>query len=479
VIQPSGVRRLALNTGWSFFAALIARVANVIILIAISRIAGPGEAGILTIGFSYLAITGRFATWGLDQILIRNVAQDPSQATRYFFNFSLIRAGLATITLVLLALFVTNGPYPQNTSFFILLIALNVWPEGIINLCQSVFIAFERMSYGTYIGIIVGFSKLVLGIGALALGYGLYEVILAIILANSLAALAAIWLVHKHLQGGSYQFSMAFCREQLKVAAPFVLIAGTFILDNQADTVVLSWQMSKENLGLYGAATSFVVGISFLPQAYRDAVFPTLARAFESGGEVLDYLYQHSMKYLLIAAIPIVMGVMLLAEPILTLIYGEHFATAATALRVLSIAAGMQFVMILQNRLLVVANQQRWLSLFLLGGLIINVLINLLIVPSIGIAGAAVARVVSNVLVYSLSYWWMCRSMRPFSMGFVWVRPLIAAIIMASVLRFLDESLFLQIGVGALSYLTALLLLGTFSMKELKTWHHILNLKGV
>jgi len=475
MIQGSAIRRLAQNTVWSFIAGLLARTANVVLFIIVSRLAGPGEAGILTIGFSYLAITGRFAAWGLDQILIRDVAKDTSQSGRYFVNFGLLRLMLASLSAVGIGALVSFGAYPAADTYAIWLLLFNVWPEGILNLSQAVFIAHERLSFVALFGAIVGGGKLAFGVLALLWGFGITGVLWAMLLANILAALVSIVVASRILGLQRESFDQYFCMQQLAKAAPFVLIAGSYILDNQADTVLLSFQMPKDALGWYGASTAILVGVSLLPQAYRDAVFPTLSRAFASGFTTLDYMYRRSMKYMLIAAVPITLGLMLLAEPVLVLIYGERFAAAAPSLQVLSIAVGIQFVMVLQNRLLVIANQQRLLSIYILLGLIINALGNLLVVPYMGIAGAATARVCSNILVYTLSYRLINRVVHPFRMGTIWIRPLLAAVVMMATLWYLSDWMVIpRIVLGAVIYIILLLLLRTFSREEIAAWSHIL-----
>jgi len=468
MIQASAIRRLAHNTVWSLVAGLLARAANVVIFIVVSRLAGPGEAGILTIGFSYLAIAGRFAAWGLDQILIRDVAKDVSLSGRYFLNFGLLRLVLSSVTTLILGAFVSFGPYSDKSTFAIWLLIFNVWPEGILNLSQTIFIAHERMSYVALFGAIVGSTKLAFGLLALFGGFGLTGVLWGILLANILAALVSVLIAHRILDLRLHSLDLSFWGEQLKIAAPFVLIAGSYILDNQADTVALSLQVSKDMLGWYGAASALIVGISLLPQAYRDAVFPTLSRAFSSEFKTLDYLYRRSMKYMLIAALPITFGLMMLAEPVLVLIYGERFAAATPALQILAIAAGMQFVMILQNRLLVIANQQLSLSIYISLGFIINIIGNYLFVPAMGMAGAAIARVSSNILVYALSYGLIRRVVYPFHIGTIWVRPLLAVIVMLVTIGYAsDLTVILRIVLGAVTYIIMLLLLGTFTREEI------------
>ena len=479
--QAPNIARLVHNTGFSLGANILARLAHVILFVIISRLSGPAEAGILTIGLTYLAITGRLATWGLDQILVRDVAQDLSLSSKYFANFVLIRIGLTLVVAILLAGgFLFFEPYQPESRWLIYLITLNILPEGVINLSQAVFMAYERLEFMTLSGVLIGVLKLLFGGLALISGFGIVGVVGGLLLANILAMLLTLIFTYHSFLSWQWELDVEFCRSQIKIAAPFVIIAGAYMIDNQMDVLLLSWQAEERQVGLYGAAVTMVVGIAFLPQAYRDAVFPRLAGAFAQGQAALQHLYRQSYKYLTLIALPTTLGLIFLARPILMTIFGSEFVPAVAALQILAVSVGLLFLGILHNRLLIIANQQKKIAYFLAVGLLLNLGLNLTLVPSWGISGAAMARLASNLLVFGLTYYAVFKQIYAFDAKSLWLRPIISSIFMIIVLLLGEgQPLWLQILSGAATYSLGLLLLKTFSSNEINFWLHILKFKDL
>lgn len=468
--------RVARNTGWSFVAQLLSRIAQVLLFLLLSRMAGANAAGVFTIGITYLTIAGRIASWGLDQILIRDIAQEPQQTGLYVSNFLLLRTLLAVCVLFLSLLFLRWGPYPQPVANLIFIVILNVLPEGILTLCQALFTAYESMEPVAILGALVGVLKIVLGWWMLYIGYGIDGVAWTFLLSNILVMIVAVLWVAKRYSIRWCAPNWQFCWQQMRVSAPFVLIAGAYILDNQADTLVLSWLFSPAEVGIYGAASTMIVGLGLLPQAFRDAILPAMSRAYRTDMNVLRTLYQQSMKYMLVLAFPISAGLAILAQPILKFLFGNQFIPATGALQILSIALCLQFILILHNRLLVVANQQRLLSFILFWGVVANVVVNSTLSPYIGINGAAIGRVVSALLVFGLTYWRIFRSVYTMQIGTLWMRPLLSALMMVLALWFMNEwNLWARIISGTLIYGCSVMLLGVFSFREVSSWRAIIR----
>ncbi|MBV7329263.1 oligosaccharide flippase family protein [Chloroflexi bacterium TSY] len=131
------LRRLIRNSAFSSIATLLTRVANIVIFVAISRRLGIHEAGTYSLSIGYFFIGARFAAWGLDHILTRDVAQDHSLASRYFWNFVALRILLSVGVIILLALTLRFLPYETQTQIAITIMLAGILPENVTNICQS------------------------------------------------------------------------------------------------------------------------------------------------------------------------------------------------------------------------------------------------------------------------------------------------------------------------------------------------------
>ncbi len=489
--------RLVYNTGFALSATLLDRFAQVFLFVLVSRLAGPDEAGILTIGLSYLTLAIVFSTWGLDQILIRDVAPHLAQTGRYFTNFLSLRLTLAIIVALLLAVLLPFLPYPPKTVWLIYLLTLNVIPEGILNLCQAVFTAHEQISFVTLSRGTLGGLKLLFGLTALTLGYGLTGLVVSLLLAGTITSLATLIFVFHRFGLWRFEanffasivnrkskiqnpFDLGFCARHLKIALAFAVIGGLYILDNQLDVMLISWQLGPAQVGLYGAALVFITGLGVLPRAYHDAVFPRLSLAYNTHQAGWQHLYRQSYKYLLVGAVAAATGLLLLARPLLLWLYGPGYEAAVPALQLLAISGGIFFLFILHNRLLIIAHQQSKIAMFLMMGLTLNIILNLSLVPVWGITGAALAKLASNLLVFGLLYRTVFNQIYAFQAQPIWLRVMGSGLVMAVFLVLFNAwPVWMLVSAGALIYGVSLLALGVFSKGEILAWLGLLKLAGL
>jgi O-antigen/teichoic acid export membrane protein len=256
-------------------------------------------------------------------------------------------------------------------------------------------------------------------------------------------------------------------RAQLTVAYPFIFIGMFFIMDNRLDNILISFLNTEEAVGLYTAATAVMVALSMLSEGYRMAILPLFSRYRQEWPDQVRRLYEQSFKYILIITLPLSLATMLMAADLIRLIYRQNLAAAVPALQIMSFSLVFLFLSTLNNRLLVVYDRQALIARFLGITVLQNIIINLLLVPSFGAVGAAVARFASSFTLYLLIAW-AVRQLIPRLQfwQYTW-RPLLSALLMGLIIwQIADWGIWWQTVIGGLVYGAALLLLGTLSTSE-------------
>jgi len=157
----NSAKTLAKNTGFSLAADLFNRASNTLLFVLVSRFLGLEVAGVMTLAMTYTFIANPLSFWGLDQLLIREVARAPGSVRRFTVNFIWLRVVLSLISIGLLRLILQFiVPYPAETTRIIFLMALSIFSENISNICQAVFMAHERMECLASVGLLMGVTKL-------------------------------------------------------------------------------------------------------------------------------------------------------------------------------------------------------------------------------------------------------------------------------------------------------------------------------
>lgn len=500
--QIKTVRTVVRNSGFTALSDLLDRLANIFVILYLSRYLGAASVGIYTLAISYFFIGSRFAFWGLDHLLIRDVAQKPTEIGRYVVNFVFLRILLSLAAIGLLAVFVQFLPYAPNVRTVILIFLFGILGENVINIAEALFIAAERMEFLSIVALFSGLVKLGSCFIVIAMGGGVQHIAIAFLTSSVLTLLLSLGLLRQFMGESALVIDFQLCREQLYIARPFLVVAVTFILNNRLDTVLLSLFISEAEIGYYGAAVTIITAITMLPQGIATAIFPIIARmvnprklsADDTDAESAQSLgktphddmqinkrytdkYRQIFKYMLILAFPLSLGLLAVADKIVPLIFAAGFSDTIPVLRVLALFVFFNALNVLNSRLLIVDNRQDLIARFQAITLVVNIVLLFLLVPFFGIVGAAIAKVATILLLYLYLRSAVTSSVIAFPVMDLTVKPGLASLgMVVMVIVLYPTSIWLQIGGGALTYVCLIVFLGTITKEERTMWRDVLRI---
>jgi O-antigen/teichoic acid export membrane protein len=457
------------NTFFSIVSNLLNRLGNTLLLIFILQTLSIDAGGIYDLGISFFFIGSRFAFWGLDHLITREVAKDRTRIDQFASNFLFARIVLALIVIGLTTLIVSVAPYSAETRTVILLMVAGILPENITNLCWGIFAAFEEF-YQTTFGILGSIAaKFLGGLLLVTSGFGVAGVAGAILVGHVLAAIVNLWLVNRRYVTRWQRPQRAFLQQQLTVAVPFIFIGMFYILDNRFDKVLLSLLSNTEAVGVYAAATAVIVALNMVAEGYRIAVLPIMTRYRQQNPARVSELYQRSIRILLALALPLTVGTLLLTDELIRFIYRQPLPEAVPALRIMVLALAFMFVNVVQNRLLIVYDKQAVTARFLLITTLLNLTVNALLIPRLDATGAAIGRAVSVGVLFILNSSAVAPLLPSNAMWPLLLRLGVANGIMAGVVWISAPLGFWpQVGIGALSYGIAVFMLGVISADDIR-----------
>jgi len=164
--------------------------------------------------------------------------------------------------------------------------------------------------------------------------------------------------------------------------------------------VVPSKMQGKAVVGWYNAAYNLVAALAFIPMALVTAVFPLMSRLYESSNDSLRFSYEKSFKYLLIIGFPIGVGGTFLANRIITLIYGFVYSPAIIAFQILVWSQVFVFLNVVLGTLLNSINRQTAYTKQCGLAAVLNVVLNLILIPKYSYVGASIATVATQCFVF-------------------------------------------------------------------------------
>jgi O-antigen/teichoic acid export membrane protein len=208
----------------------------------------------------------------------------------------------------------------------------------------------------------------------------------------------AIWFLNRILpQKIKTSPSQYRNRRWLKSALPFTLIGGAGIINSQTDIIMLGWIKSAEQVGIYRAAIQGALLTVFGLQAVNTVIAPQFARLYAKGDMAhLQQLVTESARMILLTALPIAFILIFAGDFIVVLLFGADFSASNTPLVILTVGQLTNVFFGSVGYLLNMTGYEKDTARSLWMTAVLNVLLNLILIPKFGINGAAIATSLST-----------------------------------------------------------------------------------
>jgi len=477
------VQRIAKNTAVLLSTQLISYLIALFYAIYSARYLGPESYGVLSFALAFTGLLAFISDLGLSPLTTREVARDKSLAPKYLINAAIIKIALSVVFFGLMALIVNTMGYPQETINSVYIFCLYAIFQSFHYLFYAIFQSHERMEYQA-LGQILGSVLILVGV-ILAIKYSLGVVAFAwlycasaiivfvfcfVIILLKFAKPRSEWLPWK------VEIRWDFWKRTLKSALPFMLtiaIAGIFL---KIDVIMISAMKGDSAAGYYNSACNLIMVLLTLSAVATAPAFPAMSRFFISSKDSLKIAMVKSSKYQFILGLPIVVGTFMLANRIISTIYGSGFEQAAVALRVLILYLPLRFVCNSTGWTLAAINKEPLRTLSVGIAVLVNIALNSILIPPYGIQGAAIATVISQILMFLLFEYFVRKNFHGLPLREIAVKPLIACAIMGVLVFFIrKESLLLVIPAAAILYFALLLFLKAFDAKDKKIFKDIIK----
>ncbi|HDD43960.1 MAG TPA: flippase [Candidatus Desulfofervidus auxilii] len=474
------VQRIAKNTAVLLISRITSYVLNFLFFMYTARYLGTEGFGILSFALAFTGIFGIFIDFGLGQLTIREVARDKSLTSKYLVNISAMKVILAVIIFGLIALVINLLGYPEQTIKVVYLLSFSVIFNAFTQVFNSIFQGFEKMEYVSLGQILNSILMLSGVIFAIKLGVGVvgftspFLIASIVVLGYSLFVLK--WkFVNTTLIEAPWKIGIDwnFWKSTIKEALPFGLTGIFITIYYYIDTVMLSLMVPNANavIGWYNAAYRLILVLISISSLYVTAIYPVMSKFFKSSEKSLKFIFERSIKYMLLISIPIVIGTTLLADRIILLIFGSEYVPSIIALQILIWSFLFASIGGVFGYLLNSINRQATLAKIVGCGMALNIMLNMLFIPNYSYIGASIATDITRFFVISAEFIILSKIgfNLPNRVFLTWVLKAIASsLIMAGfIIFFKNINLLLLIVISILLYFIGLYLMKEFDEKDL------------
>jgi O-antigen/teichoic acid export membrane protein len=396
----STVQRIAKNTTVLMIAQVASYLLAFFYMMYTARYLGAAGFGILSFALAFTGIFAVFGDLGLQPLTTREVARNKSLAPKYLANVSLMKVILVVTTFGLVALTINLMDYPAETIRVVYLLALSVIFSAFTGMFYSIFQAFERMEFQAIgqmlnAALLLGGVILVIKLGFSIIGFAyLYFIASAIALGYSFAVMKLKFSDPASASTAKViELDWSFWKPTIKQALPFGLTTVFVSIYYWISTVMLSMMKGDVAVGWYNAAYRLVLIPLFIPAVFNSAIFPVMSQFSVTSKTSLEFTFQRYFKYMVLLSIPIAIGTTLLSGRLILLVFGQEYAPAIIALQILIWSTLFIFMNGVFGRLIESLNKQILGTMVAGVGAVLNVVLNLLLIPRYGYIAAGAATV--------------------------------------------------------------------------------------
>jgi O-antigen/teichoic acid export membrane protein len=402
--DKDGLKKYSANTVWIFIGRGFSFVISFFMIAIIARYLGPENLGKLSYAQSFIAIFSMFASLGIDQILFRDLVANPEKENEIIGTSLAIKLLFGTLTILTTVsiVFFTNSDPVLSLLVLILSLSFIVEPFGITS---NVFSARVKSKYSTFSKIITSIIIPVLKLIIIFFGKGIIFFAFIIILEILINVTISLFFYIRVFRRSPFQWytNKQYGITLIKRSLPILLAGTSGYLFARIDQVMLLHELGPTSVGLYQGAvqiTELVAG--FLPGVIIASVIPALINAKKRS--VFEYF--HRLRQLLIFVIStsfiIILTISLLAPYIVAILYGESFADTTFILQIYVWSSLFYMVILILQQHLINENKTKEFFYISASTAVLNIILNITLIPIYGTFGAAIATILSLGLYLTL-----------------------------------------------------------------------------
>jgi O-antigen/teichoic acid export membrane protein len=399
-------RRIASNASILLCTDILGKLTQAVFVVVVARELGVQRYGVYTLAFTVFFFLEFLAQFGIRPMAVREIARNRDQAERLAGGILILLLGGAFLVYGLLLLALPFVNYEPEVKAVIYLLALTLFPHAVSHTFTVTSYGFERMKLPSIISIASGLTFSSLGILVLYLGGGLPGVVGVLVAVGVGEGLVAGWLMLRNLPGSRLTLDPPLWWELIKQSLPFGVLGLLMLIHSKVDVFMLSLMQGPLDglvaIGYYMPAYSILGAFMLLPQHLRMAMVPALASRGDSI-QVMRSTLEGSTKFLFaFLSFPMIIATTFCARDIVTLVFGESYLPTADALRILGWAYAFVAATTPAFAALVTSRRLGRYVPWAIGIVLVNVLLNLVLIPSYSFVGAAVATLITETISWLL-----------------------------------------------------------------------------
>ena len=391
---------------YNLFSSLIFIFGAYAIHIYLARLLGPEKYGVFGVCVAILTICYVFLSNGVRQAVSKSSAKFPESAKYFLKKGITVQLTISTILGLLLIIFAKNIAYLLNDTNLIKPLYLS----GIIIITQSLYFVYTGVlnglkKFGCENAVLsaYGFVRPVVAILLVYLGFEIIGALTGFLVASIVAVILGIILTRNL---GNKKYDAIKVGNILKSSIPIMVIFGGITIIMNFDLLSVKHFMPEGEFSGYYTSAAAISKLSYwFLFAFGSVLLPFVSSSFHKNDiEQTRKYINEIIRYSLLIVLPMVFLFSFYADNAICLIYGAGYQPAGNVLRILIFGLANLGLISIFSHIMIGINRETLMIGYSLIGIITAIVLNIILVPRIGMIGAAISTTISAGIVAILAY---------------------------------------------------------------------------
>ena len=403
-LKKESVLKYFKNTSWMVFERVFRLIIVTGVGILMTRYLGKAQFGLLSYCTSFVSLFAYFATFGVKNVLLRELVSENKNGLYMGTAFVLHLIGAVLSGIIIYIIQIVFLPDNTESNTYILVISSTLFFQS-FHIVDFYYQAKVQAKYAVYAllgsALITSALKVVLMMYEAPLLYFVWVVVIESIL----LAIGLIFAYKKaSLPFKEWKFSYSVAKYLLKHSIFFMFAGVVAAIYLKIDQLMITEMLTEAENGLYAAAVRFSEAGYFLPIVICNSLMPAIVHAYKKDKKL--YMKRLQQLYNLMAWLGIFIAIVasLSSDWVITFCLGDEYLPSIDILKIHIWALVFVFIGVASDKWLV-QEERYYLSFYrMLIGAVLNILLNLYLIPNEGIKGAAYATLISYAVAAYFSY---------------------------------------------------------------------------
>lgn len=384
------------NAGWIVGGRLTNKVLSFLVGVLTARYLGPGNYGLIGYVTAYITFFSALSNLGLNSVIIKEFADNPQDEGLAMGTTMGLRAVSSLLSAVMIVGVVAVADGGDKTTIIVAMLSsmgllfqiFDVLKKWFQSRLQSKYAAIATViSYG-----VISAYKIILLMTAKSVEW----FALSTALEYCVEAIFLLAVYKKH-NGPKFGFSWEKGKNLLRASSGYIVSAVMVSVYASTDRLMLKHMLDGASVGYYTLSVTLSNIWVFLLEAVIDSMYPTVVQAHGKDKALFRQRNRQLYAIVLYLAIAVSAGICLLANPLVSVLYGKEYLPAVAPLRVVVWYTAFSYLGVARNPWMVCENKQKYLPSLYFGAAVINVILNWAMIPLWGPTGAALASLITQI----------------------------------------------------------------------------------